>query len=656
MSNMIIKIKNQLITLLSIITFLIFLTKINTAHANPIGFEQDGTILHAWCWTFNDVTANISQIADSGYTSIQVSPVQPEKETIESPKVFSSWWAFYQPLGFTVGNSLGTPEEFKIMCDTAHSSGIKIIVDIVANHLANKNGFIDSSGICDYSDKIDPKLLSLGTDNLFHQTPGYAIEHANRFSYTQKSIGLPDLNTSNKQLQKIIIDFLHTLQDLGTDGFRFDAARHIELPKEDDGVFGSDFWPCIVSAIKEKDPNCFIYGEILDDSGVTDVQKYLKYINVTDNVFGRNLCKALQQSNTHLIQPYSIKTHPSHLITWVESHDTYAENGRGPTFDLTDEQIRLGWAITATRQGTAPLFLVRPAENKLTRNGEEVLTGTIGGSGNPLWHDKAITEINKFHREMINMKENVYNYDTRIHIIERENKGICIINLSEQDIHFDHPTNLIDGEYIDKISGNVFNVRNSKLCGKINPKSIILLYNPEAKILISQTGGKFKDKVNLTLISENSSYSSYAINSDNEIEFNHRTTLSLGEKLQIGESFSLTLIAKSNTSTHTEVYTFIKEAPYDNITIKLVCDKTHMQHPCIYFYDDTIGFFHECAPWPGIEMPKSHFESNNVFFFSIPNGWNCVKVILSDDGKDQYPKPHTNGIPLTLGEHLHMII
>jgi glycosidase len=56
----------------------------------------------------------------------------------------------------------------------------------------------------------------------------------NRFEATVKNIGLPGLNLDNKDLQNIIFRYLNELKLCGVKGLRFDAAKHIGLPK--DGV------------------------------------------------------------------------------------------------------------------------------------------------------------------------------------------------------------------------------------------------------------------------------------------------------------------------------------------------------------------------------------------------------------------------------------
>ena len=55
--------------------------------------------------------------------------------------------------------------------------------------------------------------------------------------------------------------------DVGIDGFRFDAAKHIETPRDPD--YPSDFWPNVLGPAKsyyqsKTGQELFVYGEILN--------------------------------------------------------------------------------------------------------------------------------------------------------------------------------------------------------------------------------------------------------------------------------------------------------------------------------------------------------------------------------------------------------
>lgn len=53
---------------------------------------------------------------------------------------------------------------------------------------------------------------------------------SNRYDMTQGSIGEPDLDTGNSYIQNRIKNLLIDCINQGADGFRFDAAKHIEIP------------------------------------------------------------------------------------------------------------------------------------------------------------------------------------------------------------------------------------------------------------------------------------------------------------------------------------------------------------------------------------------------------------------------------------------
>lgn len=161
------------------------------------------------------------------------------------------WYFQYQPTDFKIGNYIvGTRDEFKSMCESAEDLGIKIIVDVVANHTT------------EYEDKISSSLYNM-SGGLYHSTGHQPISsYSDRFSCTNQAMcngGLPDINTENKAYQEYLLKYLQDCIDCGADGFRYDAAKHIGLPGE---AGGGDFWPTILNGTS-KGKNLFQYGEVL---------------------------------------------------------------------------------------------------------------------------------------------------------------------------------------------------------------------------------------------------------------------------------------------------------------------------------------------------------------------------------------------------------
>jgi alpha-amylase len=93
----------------------------------------------------------------------------------------------------------------------------------------------------------------------------------------------------------MMIEYLKDLISCGVKGFRFDAAKHIELPKE--AWCGSDFWERTLKDFNKED--LFMYGEVLD-SDTWLVDKYCKYMNVgVNNGQGTDKSKLVQWTFSH---------------------------------------------------------------------------------------------------------------------------------------------------------------------------------------------------------------------------------------------------------------------------------------------------------------------------------------------------------------------
>lgn len=209
---------------------------------------QDGTILHCFDWKYSDIKAELKNIAEAGFTSVQTSPAQPDGT--------GTWYWLYQPKGFYVGNNgLGSKAELQSLCSEAENYGIKVVVDVVANHL---NGQTSS---------VQQDLQ----DNQYWHTYGGVTDWNDRYQVIYGEIGMRDLATENSYVQQKVKGYVEELKGLGVDGIRWDAAKHIGLPGEQ-----GDFWPTVTSC------GLWNYGEILDNPGGDAEAVMKKYTIVND--------------------------------------------------------------------------------------------------------------------------------------------------------------------------------------------------------------------------------------------------------------------------------------------------------------------------------------------------------------------------------------
>lgn len=254
----------------------------------------------------------------------------------------------------------------------------------------------------------------------------------------------------------------------GADGFRYDAAKHIELP----GEHNSDFWKVILNNGAK-----FQYGEILQGDACNEAG-YGNIMGVTASNYGKLIRKVLEQGyvkDGDLINFQVYGVSEDKLVTWVESHDTYANNEEEST-KLTDEDIKLGWGIIAARNEGAPLFFSRPRGGG-GQNGRFPGKSQIGDAGSDLFKDPTIVAINKFRNRMNGQSEYIRNpgMDQGLVMIERGQKGAVITNLTIVDKDFSSTTTLADGKYKDAVTGTVYHVSNHNIIGHLAKKSVAVL-------------------------------------------------------------------------------------------------------------------------------------------------------------------------------------
>ena len=452
--------------------------KLSYVRSGDIGYQDDsgiqnGTTLHAWNWSFNAIKENLPLIAAQGYTAVQTSPIQPVKEDTTGKDMHGVWWVQYQPVDFIIntveGNPIGTASEFAAMCAEAEEYGIKIIVDVVANHMANHMAGNTLSTVI-------PAYIREDATAWHDYTQDTSDEHyasGDRFGITQYCMGgVPDLNTGSDKVQGYVLDFLKECIDAGTDGFRFDGAKHIETP-DDDPSFASDFWPTVIGGAEEYAESLgrdvYFYGEVLDSPGQLPLVAYTKYMSVTDNSWGRGLLNEINGGSVASIaNGYNKGADASQLVVWAECHDDFATTASYNTSKISVTSINKAWALIAARADVMPLYFGRPSDFMSTLMGEASITG---------WAQPEVKAVNLFHNAFVGQDE-LTGISGAIGYVVRGNSGIVLVNAGGTTASVNiSGTGMADGTYTDQISGNTFTVSGGKITGSIGSTGIAVVYN-----------------------------------------------------------------------------------------------------------------------------------------------------------------------------------
>ena len=404
---------------------------------------QDGVILHCFDWTLADIQEEIPNIAKAGFTAVQTSPVH------ERAGKGSVWYDVYRPYDFKIGNGLGTEADLKALCAKAHEYGVKVIVDVVANHT-------------DYGNVAD-RLTDQG---LYHQPFDVGNWH-DRHQVTFGKIGMWDLDTNNPTVQAIIKQYIQDLKACGVDGIRWDAIKHIGLPSE-----GDSFMPNVV------DQEMYNYGEILDGTGGDDktlFPEYQTYMSITDNGYGNGFANSFAGGSINEsvgnFNQRNAKTEK--LVYWGESHDTYANDG-GESKNKSQNVIDRAYAVVAGNNGATALYFSRPAQK--AKNDIK-----FGDKGSVHFKDAEVAQVNYMHNACAG-EPNYYVKGDGVCAQVRKSGAIIVLGRgSDRDVTVANGAGdgkwLKSGTYKDMVGGGVFTVDASTISGHVGESGIAVIYN-----------------------------------------------------------------------------------------------------------------------------------------------------------------------------------
>ena len=521
------KILNQ--GLLMLLMLFVFVS--NIFADNQYGLKdkiQDGVILHCFDWKLSDIQAEIPNIAKAGFTAVQTSPVH-QREPLGA-----TWYMTYQPYDYVIGNGLGDESALKALCAEAHKYGVKVIVDVVANH---------TNGSLQY---VADRLKN---QDLYHNYNG-GCNDGDRYSITHGRIGMWDLKTEDPRVQTIIKEYVQSLKACGVDGIRWDAIKHIGLPSE-----GDSFMQNVV------DQTMFNYGEILNTPGPNAEQlykEYTQYMSVTDNTYGDNVSKTFAgggaSSSTGNLTYRGVAANK--LVYWGESHDTYS-NDDGWSKRVKQTFIDRSYAIMAGNNDATSLYFSRPAAT-------EKNSIKFGEKGSTHFTAPEVAEVNHMHN--ICAGEPNYCVHTNDLMAQVRKSGAVIVLAGEnKNKHVDFANGAGDGQwlmpgtYTDKVGGGTFTVTDATISGDVGSTGIAVLYDgnvvKEPKVTFNHAdGSSFSDaSLSVTATAVNATSAWIQVNGGAKQTFTTTTTFSVGADVDYGKSVTIAWGATGKDDNNAEI-------------------------------------------------------------------------------------------------------
>nr|WP_245742682.1 alpha-amylase family glycosyl hydrolase [Fontibacillus panacisegetis] len=239
----------------------------------------------------NDGNPNTTE--DLGIGGIWLMPINP------SPSYHGYDVTDYR----SINPEYGTMDDFKKFLDEAHKRGIKVVMDLVVNHSSSEHPwFIEASEnkdskYRDYYTWAEDQNITVGGSSAAGSGNPWHVLNGSHYLGTFSPV-MPDMNFDNPKVRDEFKDIGRYWLDLGLDGFRLDAAKHIyENLFTDKSQETTDknvaWWQEFRKALHETHPDAYLVGEIWDNSATT----IASYVNeAMDSGFNFGLSSIMIQS------------------------------------------------------------------------------------------------------------------------------------------------------------------------------------------------------------------------------------------------------------------------------------------------------------------------------------------------------------------------
>lgn len=258
---------------------------------------------------------------------------------------------------YRVDPRFGTNEEYKRLCDEAHSKGLKVVMDMIFNHCGFEHPWVADMPSRDWlntpewldarKDKTKPEVNDKYLQTSYKLTP-IVDPYASKVDFKETVEGwfvptMPDLNQKNPHVMTYLIQNSEWwIETVGIDGIRMDTYPYADAE-------GMAMW---MKTLGEEYPNFNVVGETWvtepaytaawqKDSKISNSNSYLG--TVMDFSFYDKINQAKREDTdgftTGMNRIYNnfvydyLYPNPSSVMAFIENHDTdrFLGNGKDST-------------------------------------------------------------------------------------------------------------------------------------------------------------------------------------------------------------------------------------------------------------------------------------------------------------------------------------
>ncbi|MFZ1134084.1 MAG: alpha-amylase family glycosyl hydrolase [Candidatus Korobacteraceae bacterium] len=299
------------------------------------------------------IQEHLPYLKDLGVTTVWLNPI------VDNDNVSETYHGYGAIDLYAVEDHFGTLPEFQQLVNAAHQQGIKILLDMVPNHVGPNHPWATSQPAPGWLHGTTANHI-----NTDYEYPPVTDPHAVEKNYRSALDGwfanvLPDLAQENPLVAQYLLQNAYWWMEIGgVDGFRIDTFPYV--PRT--------FWTTYLQRLQSTYPNFFAVGEVYNFeppvvSYFAGGQKGFDGIDTHLNTpFDFPMNSAIRQVVNHgasakkivdVLRQDRLYPHPELLVTFIGNHDMtrFLTDAGGST-----AKLKLGFSLLATLRGIPQIY------------------------------------------------------------------------------------------------------------------------------------------------------------------------------------------------------------------------------------------------------------------------------------------------------------
>ena len=318
---------------------------------NEPGYAPDAT--RGWHGgDFAGIRQHLDYLQQLGVTALWTTPI------LSNGSMPDSYHGYAAVDLYAVDSHFGSLDDYRRLADDLHARGMKIIFDIVPNHIGVQHPWVLDPpapdwfhGSLEHHEHVKSDFAAL-VDPHAPAAAGFDITHG---WFTD---GMPDLNQENPLVSAYLIqNAIWWIETAGLDGLRIDTFPYVDRA----------FWSEFHRAIHENYPELTTVGEVFNsdvtitsyfaggvshdgiDTGLDTPFDFPTYFEIRDVLLRGKPMTELQL----LLAEDHLYPHAERLVTFFGNHDTVRFRS-GPDSNIA--KLKLAFALLATLRGTPEVY------------------------------------------------------------------------------------------------------------------------------------------------------------------------------------------------------------------------------------------------------------------------------------------------------------